>query len=130
MVSVWGVNLLESLGIHFIILMSPDNLRAQAILMELGQLLFKLLFLHCIPVSQDLNQVKKKNDKIPLRSVRGFKMLDFDFTHFSFFQTCFCCLFICFVLFFLTRIPPIFWGLQNYWGSNCLFLSYSPSTSL
>lgn len=45
-----GVNLLESLGIHFIILINPDNLRTHTIFMELGQALVRPLFLHSISV--------------------------------------------------------------------------------
>lgn len=121
-VSVWAVNLLESLGIHFIILISPDNLKSQAILMELGQILFRLLFLYYIAVSQDLKEIKlRENDKIPLHSMRGFRMLGFDFTHFPFFffQT-HLCLFSC--KDFIRSL-----GLENH--SGCLFLSESPHTA-
>lgn len=45
-----GVNLLESLGIHFIILINPDNLRTHTIFMELGQVLVRHLFLHYISI--------------------------------------------------------------------------------
>lgn len=108
-VSVWAVNLLESLGIHFIILISPDNLKSQAILMELGQILFRLLFLYYIAVSQDLKEIKlRENDKIPLHSMRGFRMLGFDFTHFPFFffsrHICVC---------FPARTSSVVWGLRT-----------------
>lgn len=54
-----GVNLLESLGVHFIIT-NPDNLWSNAMFMELGQISFKLLFLNYVQVSQDLKKSMKR----------------------------------------------------------------------
>ena len=57
-----GVNLLKPLGIHFIILINPDNLRSQSIFMEPDQISFRLLFLYCVWISQDLKEIKYKEN--------------------------------------------------------------------
>lgn len=81
-----GVNLLKSLGIHFIILINLDNLKSQSIFMEPDQIWFRLLFLYCIRISQDLKEIKYEENipEISICFVRGLKMLGFYFTQFIF----------------------------------------------
>lgn len=83
-----GVNLLKSLGIHFIILINPDNLRSQSIFMEPDQISFRLLFLYCVRIIQDLKEIKYKENtpEISIYFVRGLKMLGFLFYPIYFFN--------------------------------------------